>query len=119
MADLKELIDKCRELKQTVGIKSQELSALKDELRVFMMDSGISEYDGVKIKRSFTAFDLELLRLEKPELFERYATREEHTIVTFENVISKEKLKLLQKEHPELWNDSDYRKERTASVYGL
>lgn len=113
------LIQKCRALKAEVDTKTSTLKNLKEELRTFMIDSGLNEYDGVEIRRSFSAFDLELLRLEKPGLFDRYAGREEHTIVTFENVITKEKLKLLQKEHPELWNDSDYRKELTARLYGL
>jgi len=116
---IKELIQECRELKKELGIKNKELTRMKNAIRLFMIDSGIPEIDGVKIRRGFSAFDLELLRLEKHDLFERYAIREEHTIVTFENVITKEKLKLLQKEHPELWNDQDYRKEKTPGLYGL
>lgn len=119
MNKIQELIQECRDLKKEVGIKNKELTKLKKTIRIYMIDSGIEEFDGVKIRRGFSAFDLELLRLEKSNLFERYATREEHTIVTFENKITKEKLKLLQKEHPELWNDPDYRKERTPSLYGL
>ena len=119
MTELKELIAKCRTLKAEVGIKNSELKRLKEELRVFMIDSGLNKFDGVEIRRSFSTFDLELLRLERADLFERYAKREEHTIITFENSITKEKLKLLQKEHPDLWNDPDYRKERTPGLYGL
>lgn len=119
MSEIKELIQKCRELKAEVGIKSSELKELKEELRVFMIDSGIKEYNGVEIRRSFSSFDIELLRLEKSKLFERYCTREEHKIVTFENSISKKMLKLLSEEHPELWNDPDYREEKTARLYGL
>ena len=102
-----------------MGEINKTLKYLKDQLRTFMIDSGIKEYDGVEIRRAFSSFDIELLRLEKSELFERYCTREERKIITMENSISKKMLKLLREEHPELWNDSDYRKEGTARLYGL
>lgn len=117
--ELKNLIEKCRVVKEMVNSKNSELKELKEQIRVFMIDSGIDKCEGVEVRRSFSSFDLELLRLENPELFERYATREKQVITTFDNKITKEKLKLLQKEHPELWNDPDYRKELTARLYGL
>lgn len=117
--ELKELISMCRTLKGEVGTKTKNLNNLKSELRTFLIDSGIKKCEGVEIRRSFSSFDIELLRLERFELFERYCTREEQKTITFKNSISKKMLTLLRDEHPELWNDQDYRKEGTARLYGL
>ena len=117
--ELKDLIIRCRSMKKEVGRQTSILKEMKEELRTFLIDSGIKKYDGVEIRRSFSSFDIELLRLEKPNLFERYCTREERKIITMENLISKKMIKLLKEEHPELWNDTDYRKEGTARLYGL
>ena len=117
--ELKDLINRCRSMKAEVGRQTSILKEMKEELRTFLIDSGVSKYDGVELRRSFSSFDIELLRLEKAELFERYCTREERKIITMENSISKKMLKLLREEHPELWNDTDYRKEGTARLYGL
>lgn len=117
--ELTRLIGSAKKLKREIKEENSKLSNLKTQIRDFMIDSGISELEGVKCNRAFSSFDLELLRLEKPKLFERYATREEQVITTYENKITKKKLELLQKEHPEFWNDPDYRKELTARLYGL
>ena len=116
---LKEMIKQVRQQKAVTDANTEGLKDLKDKLRVFMVDSGIKNYDGLEIRRSFSSFDIELLRLEKPKLFEKYCTREELKIVTFENSIDKKMLKLLSEEHPELWTDPDYREEKTARLYGL
>ena len=113
--ELKKLIDEARDIKKI----STRLAPIKEKIRIFLIDSGIKECEGVEIRRSFSSLDLELLRLEKPELFERYCQREEHTITTFNNTITKNNLEKIQEEHPEIWNDTDYRRELTARLYGL
>ncbi len=119
LKEAEDLIFIIQTLKDEVGVKSKILNERKIELRIFLIDSAIKEYMGVKISRSFSSLDLELLRLEQPELFERYCKREEHTITTFDNTITKDNLKKIQEEHPEIWNDQDYRKELTARLSGL
>ncbi len=84
-----------------------------------MIDSGLKDAYGVEIVRAFSRLDIELLRLERPELFERYCTRKEIKITTFENKISKKNLETFREAYPELYNDPDYRKELTARLKGL
>ena len=117
--ELKDLISECRAAKTEMGEISKTLKYLKNQLRTFMIDSGIKEFDGVEIRRAFSSFDIELLRLEQPKLFERYCTREEKLITTINNIISKKNMEKIRVEHPELWNDIDYREEGTARLYGL
>lgn len=116
------LIDIYNIIRQIKSIENdaKQLKPLKDKVREFMIDEGIPEINTdefqVSIKRAHSSFDLELLRLEKPELFERYCKREEHTIITFENKITKANLEKIKEKHPELWNDKDYRKELTPRL---
>jgi hypothetical protein len=120
--ELKKLITKARTLKSLVSKNTDILKKVKEELRIFMVDSGIKEFDGVVIRRSFSKFDLELLRLENPKVFEKYCIREEHIIpahTEYENTITKKNLDKLKETYPTIWNDPDYREELTARVYGL
>lgn len=119
---LKMLIFKAREMKEKATVINGDLKKIKEELRTFLIDSGIKKYEGVELRRSFSKFDLELLRLEHSVLFELFCEREKITIpakITFNNTISKKNLEKLRDKHPELWNDVDYRKEGTARLYGL
>lgn len=117
--ELKTMIKECRDLKAEVGTKNKILKKLKSELRIFMIDSGIKNCDGVEIRRSFSSLDLELLRLEEPDIFGKYCKYEEHTIITFDSTITKKNLEKIRLNHPNIWNDPDYRKEMTARLYGL
>ena len=102
MSELLDLIKQGRNLKEEISEKNSLLKKTKEKIREIMIDSGLKEFEGVQIRRVFSSFDLELLRLEHPKVFERFATREEHTITTFENKITKKNLQILQKEYPEL-----------------
>jgi len=111
MTELKELISKCRALKAEVGIKNSELKELKEELRVFMIDSGLNKFDGVEIRRAFS-FDNGWLKLKYPDLAVKFI--KEETITTIRDVVDK---KGLQKHAPE-----EYKAclaEGTARLYGL
>lgn len=117
--ELKTMIEECRALKAEVGTKNKTLKKMKEDLRVFMIDSGIKTFAGVEIRRSFSSLDLELLRLEEPDIFGKYCKYEERTIVTFDSTITKKNLEKIKEKHPTIWNDPDYRKEMTARLYGL
>lgn len=118
--ELIKIINSARAHKKSISVETDILKKEKEWIRHFFVDSGITEkIEGVSVVRAFSSLDIELLRLEHPKLFERYCIREEHTITTFDNIISKEKLKLIQKEHPEIWKDKDYRKELTPRLKGL
>lgn len=104
--------------RKAVSVKTAwNLKESKEQLRIFMVDSGIKEYDGVEIRRSIV-FDLELLRLEHSDLFEKYCEREEKTV--FKNSWRNKKMKdLFMRDNPTLSRDADYRSEKTPAVYGL
>ncbi len=115
--ELKELIKQIRQQKTIADASDDVLQDLKEKLRVFMIDSGIKEYDGVEIRRA-VSFDLELLRLEHPDLFEKYCTRIER--ITYKNEWNSVKLKeYFIKTHSEIYRDTDYFHEKKAGVYGL
>lgn len=104
--------------RKAVAVKTAgNLKESKEQLRIFMVDSGIKEYDGVEIRRSIS-FDLELLRLEHSDLFEKYCEREEKTV--FKNSWKNKKMKgLFMRDNIEISRDPDYRSEKTPAVYGL
>ena len=111
MNKIKELIQECRELKKELGIKNQELTKMKKSIRLFMIDSGIPEVDGVTTRRSFS-FDVGMFKMKYPKMAEKY-TREE-TITTIKGIIDKDGIR---KYHPE-----EYKKcvvEGTVKLYGL
>ncbi|HEC40836.1 hypothetical protein LCGC14_0938140 [marine sediment metagenome] len=117
--ELKGMIKAVREKKKRAGFVSRQLNNMKEALRVFMIDEGIQEYDGVSIRRNFSSFDLELFRIEHPVEFAKYCKYEEQKVITFNSTCSKENLEKIRIKFPNLWNDSNYRKEKTAGLYGL
>ena len=118
MDELKYMIAQCREMKGEAERSNQYLKELKDKLRTFMVDAGVNKYEGVEVRRAFSLFDAELLRIELPEVFERFFERVREEIITYRNDPKKE-FKKLKELYPDLWNDEDYRKEQTARLYGL
>lgn len=109
--NLHELIKKCRELKAEVGIKNIKLDELKEKLREIMIDSGLIEYDGIEIRRSFS-LDIGWLKMKHPELAKKFV--KEETITTIKDVIDK---KALKKHAPEIYKEC--LAEGTARLYGL
>lgn len=109
--ELKELIEKCRVLKKEVGVKGKELAKLKEDLRTFMIDSGLKEYDGIEIRRSFS-FDIGWLKVTYPKLAQQFV--KEESITTIRDVVDK---KGLQKHAPEEYKEC--LAEGTARLYGL
>jgi len=109
--ELKELVSQCRALKVIVEIKNDELKGLKEELRTFMIDSGIKEFDGVEIRRAFS-FDAGWFKITYPNIAEKFI--KEETIKTVRDVVDKKGIK---KHYPE-----EYQvclAEGTARLYGL
>lgn len=94
---LKELIQKCR--------------VLKEELRTFLIDSGIKEFDGVEIRRAFS-FDAGWFKIKHPGLADKFL--KEETIITIRDIVDKKGLK---KHAPEIYQDC--LAEGTARLYGL
>lgn len=117
--ELKGMIKAVREKKKRAGFVSRQLNNMKEALRVFMIDEGIQEYDGVSIRRSFSSFDLELFRLEHPDEFAKYCKYEEIKTINFNSTCTKENLGKIRSKLPNIWNDPDYRKELTARIMGL
>ena len=111
MTELKELINKCRALKVVVGVKSAELKGLKEELRTFMIDSGIKDFDGVELRRAFS-FDHGWFKMEYPELAKKFIRQE--TVTTTRDVVDK---KGIEKNAPEAYRAC--LAEGTARLYGL
>lgn len=111
---IKSMIEVIREIKEKANFYSNQLRSLKKDLRIFMIDSGIDEYDDIEIRRAFS-FDVELFRLEQPKLFEVYAVREE--VTSFRNKMTKANKDKLQKDHPEIYKE--YIEEKTAQLRGL
>jgi len=109
--ELEELIQKCRVLKKEVKVKDTELKKLKEELRTFLIDSGIKEFDGVEIRRSFS-FDAGWFKITYPNLADKFI--KEETITTVRDVVDK---KGIQKHCPEEYRDC--LAEGTARLYGL
>lgn len=114
---LKSLIATVRAVKAESNARKEAFEEVKDQLRIFMIDSNIKEYDGVEIRRQLS-FDLELLRIEHLDIFEKYCDQEEKTV--FKNTWKNKKMKaLFMRDNPDISMDPDYRSEKTAGVYGL
>lgn len=116
-SELKELIKQVREQKAMTDANTEGLKHLKDKLRVFMVDSGVHEYDGVQCRRVLT-FDMELLYLEHHDIFKQFCTRiEKHTHKNeWNDKKAKERFMNL---HPDIYKDKDYLEEKTARLTGV
>ncbi len=112
--ELKVMIDECRRLKVEVGEKSKNLRKLKEELRIFLIDSGLKNYDGVEVRRAFS-WDTELFRIENPKLADIYILREERMVV--DNILTSKNKKKIKENHPDIYRQ--YLEEGTARLYGL
>jgi len=111
MSEITDLIEQCRVLKKEINKKNKKLNTLKEDIREFMIDSGIKEIEGVEIRRSFT-FDQPLFLHEQKEIAADFKTEE--TITTINIKFDK---KGLEKTHPELYRK--YLIENTPRLYGI
>lgn len=114
--ELEDLIDRCRDAKAETSAMSKTLKVLKEKLRVFMIDSGIKEYNGVEIRRSFS-FDIGVFKIVYPELSKQYVKEETKTITSTYDVFTKKNKEKLREDHPDIYNDCNV--ENTAQVRGL
>ena len=116
--ELEDLIEKARSLKINADKSNKELKAIKEELRIFMIDSGIKEYQGVEIRRSFS-FDVGALKMDYPKLYSKYVIEEEKTITktTIDIKFPKKNKDKLREEHREAFIDCNV--ENTPQVRGL
>ena len=112
--ELKNLIEMARELKKQVGQKNEELKLIKEELRTFLIDSGIKEYDGVEVRRVIF-FDAELFRLENPEIGDALYKKTE--TVTVDWKLSKKNKEIIKEKYTDKYKSC--LEERTARLYGL
>jgi len=115
--EIQKLIDSLRAAKKAKEDVDKSYKKLQDDVRTFLIDSGLKEFDGVEIQRVMS-FDYELLHLEHPDLFERYIDRYEK--MAYKDSWKSEKLKKeFQEKYPDIWNDKDYRTEKTARLKGV
>ena len=115
-SELSLLIAESRGVKARADANNKELKKLKEKLRVFMIDSGIKECDGVKIRRTFS-FDVGALRLDYPELAKLYVKEETKTVTSTYDVFDKKDKERLREDHPDVYRECNI--ENTAQVRGL
>ena len=111
MNEIQKLIQECRDLKKEVGIKNKELTELKKTIRIYMIDSGVPEVDGVTTRRSFS-FDIGKFKKEYPETLKKFTKTE--TITTTNEIID---TKGIKEYYPEQYKKC--LKEGTVKLYGL
>lgn len=116
--ELEDMINMIRELKKTNRLSTLNLKIAKEELRTYMIDSGIKEYDGVEIRRTFS-WDMGIFRKDYPELYKEYVVEEVKTVTqTITDVKFPKKMKDKFKEE----QTDAYREiivENTAQIRGL
>ena len=112
--ELDDLINKCREAKAKANDMNVSFNLLKEKLRVFMIDSGIKNYNGVEIRRNFS-FDIGMFKMYYPKLAEIFVDVE--IITKNKNVISKKNKEIIQKEHLSAFRECNV--ENTPQVRGL
>ena len=111
MNEIQKLIQECRDLKKEVGIKNKELTELKKTIRLYMIDSGVPEVDGVTTRRSFS-FDIGKFKKEYPETLKKFTKTE--TITTTNEIVDTKGIKVY---YPEEYKKCI--KEGTVKLYGL
>ena len=109
--ELVNMIKECIELTAELDAKDIVLKEKKDQLRTFMIDSGIMNYGGIEIRRVFK-FDAETLRLEHEEFANYFEVRER-----IDHVLNAKSKKIFMNEHPEIYKK--YVSESTAQIRGL
>ena len=109
--ELVDMIKECIELTAEVDVKTALLKEKKDQLRTFMIDSGIMIYGGIEIRRVFK-FQAEECRLEHKELALYWEERKR-----IDHVLTAKSKKILMKEHPVIYKK--YVEEKTAQIRGL
>ena len=114
MKEAEDLIFIARELKKEVKIKSGALNKIKEELRIFLVDSGIKKYNGVEIRRVIS-FDAELFRLENPKVGEALYKKTE--TITVDWKLSKKNKDIIKTKYPDKYKSC--LEEQTARLYGL
>ena len=112
--ELSVLIQKARMANEKYKLVGKELKAIKEDLRIFMIDSGIKKHAGVEIRRGFS-FDREAMRLEHPKIAEAYFVIEE--IITVNHNLTKKNQEKIREQHPDIYRK--YISEKTPAVYGL
>lgn len=112
--ELEDLIVECRKAKVRADHHNEQLRDLKQKLRVFMIDSGIKECNGVEIRRGFS-FDIGMFKLEFPELAKIYV--KEVTTTTTKDVLAKKDQVIIKAKHPKAYNECIA--ENTPQVRGL
>ena len=112
--ELELLIAKGRGVKTRADASNKELRELKEKIRVFMIDSGIKECDGVEIRRGFS-FDIGMFKLEFPDLAKIYV--KEVSTTTTKDVLSKKDKNIIKEKHVKAYNECII--ENTPQVRGL
>jgi len=112
--ELQVLIEKCRLAKRKSDGASENLKILKEDLRIFMIDSGIEKHAGVEIRRTFS-FSIPLLQSKFPDMAKRYV--EIITTTSTTEKLSAKNKKLIKEEHPEVYREIIA--ENTPQVRGL
>jgi hypothetical protein len=114
--ELNVLIEKCRNAKKKADKINDEFAVLKEDLRTFMIDSGIKEHAGVQIVRGFS-FDLGLFKMDHPKIYKLFVEEHVETVTKTKTKFSAKNKEKLRNEHTEIYRDIVV--ENTPQVRGL